>query len=368
LNRTCSELGSYLQHVTVLRTVSMRIASALDPGEVLANMLDSIDELVAYEAAAVYLLEPNIKAPGAAGGSHRVQREEARLTLRAGRVASTGIPRSAAGTQAAADSVVVAALNAQHTIARVTFEGNLELAVPLLAGGRALGALDLRCATPLSEGEVQLLELLAASGAMALRSTELYQETQRLATTDALTGLSNHRHFHELLNLEVERARRMGYPVAVAMMSVDQFKQVNDSYGYPVGDSVLCRVAQVLRAHMRRVDVVARFGGAQFAAILPDTSPDKLVVALERVRGAIEQLPPWQPEDIGTRPPTQVTLSYGGCSLAARMVDAEVLLNRADLALREAKRKGGNEGRLWVADAGPALGHAEGVASDLVDA
>jgi diguanylate cyclase (GGDEF)-like protein len=363
LDRKYGELHSHLQRLSVIRTVCMRLASALDPGEVLANMLDTIDELVSYEAAAVYLLDRNGDALGATDSLQRVYGEEVRPTLRVGRMASTGMPHAGTGTRAAEDSAVMEALNSQRTIARVTRDGNLELAVPLLAGARTRGALELRCAAPLGEGEVQLLEIFAASCAIAIRSTDLYQETQRLATTDALTGLSNHRHFRALLNLEVERARRMSYPVAVVMMAVDQFKQVNDSCGYAIGDIVLCRIAQVLRAHLRRMDVVARLGDATFAAILPNSSPEKLVIALERVRRAIEQLPPLQPEEAGMHMPTGVTLSYGGCALPPGMVNAEILLHRADLALREANRKGGNEGRLWVADSEHTPNHMEGTAS-----
>ena len=83
---------------------------------------------------------------------------------------------------------------------------------------------------------MKLVELLAAAAAVALQNAHLYQETQRLATTDPLTGLSNYRHFHDLLALEVQRARRMDYPVGLLIMDLDHFKQINDRHGHPVGD------------------------------------------------------------------------------------------------------------------------------------
>src|SRR4030095_5379328 len=100
-------------------------------------------------------------------------------------------------------STVVEAMRLQHTVGRATPDGTLELVVPLHGGGRSLGALDLRLAEPLPEDDVKVIELLAAAAAVALQNAHLYQETQRLATTDPLTRLSNYRHFHELLTLEV---------------------------------------------------------------------------------------------------------------------------------------------------------------------
>ena len=128
--------------------------------------------------------------------------------------------------------------------------------MPLRAGGRSLGALELRLGEPLGEDDVKIVELLAAAAAVALQNAHLYQETQRLATTDALTGLSNYRHFHDLLQLEVQRARRMDYPIGLIIMDLDHFKQVNDRHGHPIGDVALRQVAEQLRKRLRRTDVV----------------------------------------------------------------------------------------------------------------
>jgi len=108
----------------------------------------------------------------------------------------------------------------------------------------------------LGEDDVKLVELLAAGAAVALQNAYLYQETQRLATTDALTGLSNYRHFHDLLTLEVQRARRMDYPVGLIVMDLDHFKLVNDRHGHPLGDATLRLVAEQLRNCAVNADIV----------------------------------------------------------------------------------------------------------------
>src|SRR5207247_9657647 len=125
-----------------------------------------------------------------------------------------------------------------------------ELVVPLRAGGRSLGALDLRLAEALPEEDVKVIELLVAAASVALQNAHLYQETQRLATTDPLTGLSNYRQFHDLLNLEVQRARRMNYAVGMLIMDLDHFKLVNDRHGHPAGHEALRQRADVLRRRL----------------------------------------------------------------------------------------------------------------------
>jgi diguanylate cyclase (GGDEF)-like protein len=180
---------------------------------------------------------------------------------------------------------------------------------------------------------------------VALQNAHLYQETQRLATTDPLTGLSNYRHFHDLLNLEVQRARRMGYPVGLIIMDLDHFKQVNDRHGHPTGDLALARVSVELRSRLRRTDVLGRLGGEEFGAILPGATLHEVEIVAEKVRHAVETLPPLRGGM--TAALTPVTLSVGGASLAANVVDAELLVSCADRALYEAKRNGRNQVRLW---------------------
>jgi diguanylate cyclase (GGDEF)-like protein len=250
------------------------------------------------------------------------------------------------GSLAADDSTVAEAMRGQETIGRATDEGALELVVPLRAGGRSLGALDLRLAEPLPEEDVKIIGLLVAAASVALQNAHLYQETQRLATTDPLTGLSNYRQFHDLLKLEVQRARRMEYPVGLVIMDLDHFKLVNDRHGHPVGDLALRQVADQLRHRLRRTDVIARLGGEEFGAILPGATLHEVAIVAEKIRAAVEELPPL----VGgmTSATTPVTLSVGGTSLSADLVDAQLLVSCADQALYQAKRDGRNQVRLWT--------------------
>jgi diguanylate cyclase (GGDEF)-like protein len=269
--------------------------------------------------------------------------------MRAGRTFDEEGPLPAVeGSVPSEDSTVVESMRDLHTIGRMISPGVLQLVVPLRAGGRSLGALELRLGEALREEDVKVVELLAAAVAVALQNAQLYQETQRLATTDALTGLSNYRHFHDLLGLEVQRARRMDYPIGLIIMDLDHFKLVNDRHGHPTGDVVLRQVAEQLRKRLRRTDVVGRLGGEEFGAILPGDSLAEVALVAEKLRRAVEELPPLR-AGMATSNPTPITLSVGGVSLTADLVDAELLVSRADQALYEAKRSGRNQVRLWSA-------------------
>jgi diguanylate cyclase (GGDEF)-like protein len=293
-----------------------------------AGVLDSLSDLLTYQTAAIYLVDPESD------------------TLPRLRAAREFDGSDVEGLIAPQDSTVVEAMREGHTVGRMIASGALQLAVPLLAGGRALGALEVHLAAALGVDDVKVMELLAATAAVALQNARLYQETQRLATTDSLTGLSNYRHFHELLALEVQRARRMEYPIGFLVMDLDHFKSVNDQHGHPAGDRALQQVAEQFRKRLRRTDVVGRIGGEEFAVILPGDSLDEVSVVAEKLRRAVEELPPIEGGMAAGQ--SSVTLSVGGTSLEADVVDAQLLMSCADHALYEAKRNGRNQVRLWT--------------------
>lgn len=353
LQRTYAELRRHMQRLTVLHEVSTGILAALDLDEVMASMLDSLGQLASYETASIYLLDVLAVSVSAEGPGTVVPSDSLpRLRSRGGGKRSSarvGALEVDENTFAPDDGAVALAMRSQQTVVRPAGPGDgFEVVVPLRAGGRALGALQLCGTAEPSEEDVRILELLAAGGGVALQNAYLYQETQRLATTDSLTALFNRRHFDELLALEVDRARRMGYPLGFIMMDLDHFRLINDRYLHAGGDVVLMRVADVLRSRLRRTDIVGRVGGEEFAAILPGALLEEVAIVGEKVRHAVEELRPFSDEaDVPTLP---VTLSVGGVSFPGQSVRAEHLVNCADRALYEAKHRGRNQVRLWPDD------------------
>jgi two-component system, cell cycle response regulator len=167
---------------------------------------------------------------------------------------------------------------------------------------------------------------------------EANQQLRQLSITDGLTGLFNHRHVHELLHEEHERAKRSGEPLAVVMLDLDRFKQLNDTHGHPTGDVVLGETARLLRENAREVDMIGRYGGEEFIAILPGADEDAAIHYAERVRGAVEQ---FVYRDAGKE--IHMTLSAGVASGDPLDFDApDELIKQADRALYEAKDSGRN--------------------------
>lgn len=172
---------------------------------------------------------------------------------------------------------------------------------------------------------------------------EANRKLEELSVTDALTGLSNRRHFDRLLASEWSRSARRGSPFAVLMIDVDLFKRFNDRYGHPAGDACLRSIAEVLKAFTRRSgDVAARYGGEEFVVVYSDMPPDVAARMVESIRQGVEGLAiPHEDSPVG-----RVTLSIGVATMiASREARPEALVQRADEMLYEAKSGGRNATR-----------------------
>ena len=172
--------------------------------------------------------------------------------------------------------------------------------------------------------------------ALYQRSTFAALRAMRLALTDPLTGLGNHRHFHERLQRELARAEQEGAALSLCLVDIDDFKRVNDRFGHPRGDSVLRQVAQILGATTREADYAARYGGEEFAILLPKTSPADARLLADRIRARVRDIVV-EPGD-GFR----ISASIGVADFPVCGLDAKTMLGAADTALLWAKRRGRN--------------------------
>jgi two-component system, cell cycle response regulator len=211
--------------------------------------------------------------------------------------------------------------------------------LPLVATDRILGTLvaGARRRGALGEDALRMLEVLAIQAAQAVLRAQLFEQTERLATTDALTGLANRRTFQARAGHALAQARRYARACSVLVTDIDHFKVVNDTYGHPAGDDVLRGVAQMLREQARDTDVVARYGGEEFAVVMPETDLRGAQVIAERLREAVAARV--FPTELG---PVHVTLSVGLAASPADGSEVDALVQLADQCLYQAKRQGRN--------------------------
>jgi len=186
-------------------------------------------------------------------------------------------------------------------------------------------------------GGFYLMMLTNAFGYLLLSREKLQSELARLETTDALTDVPNRRGFYQALGPWMALARRPGLPTAMIILSLDQFKRVNDSYGHAAGDAALKTMVETCKKQLRDSDLMGRLGGAEFAIQLPRTGLEDAMMVAERIRRAIEAMPVK-----AERAMIKLTASMGVTTIRAE--DSTVsLFKRADEALQAAKVRGENQ-------------------------
>ena len=180
-----------------------------------------------------------------------------------------------------------------------------------------------------------MLKNLCSLASVAIENARVYERTERLAATDSLTGLFNRRYFHRALERELSRGKRGKGNVALIIIDIDHFKKINDTFGHPMGDVVLKKIAKILQKVQRKGDVLARYGGEEFVILLPEASRMGTKDFAERVRKAVSSshLHPGGPRG-------KVTLSLGWALYPEDTENAEELMVLADRALYFAKNTG----------------------------
>jgi diguanylate cyclase (GGDEF)-like protein/PAS domain S-box-containing protein len=213
------------------------------------------------------------------------------------------------------------------------------IGVPLKVHGRVIGFISLFSGTVnfYSINDAERLKPFANQAAIALENARLYSETQLKADTDELTGLKNRRSFFEMGSREIERAIRFKHPLAALMIDLDNFKDVNDNFGHPVGDRLLKELADVFKGKLRNVDLIARYGGDEFIVLLPENDIKAATDVAERICHSIAKI-----RIETTQGKAKVTASIGVAILDKGMTTLSALVEHADRALYNAKKFGKN--------------------------
>ena len=210
--------------------------------------------------------------------------------------------------------------------------------IPLKVANTVLGIMGFAGIKKLSRNHRTLISTMANQIALSLKNLAEHQRIQELATTDELTGLHNRRAFQKALDRELRRSRRYQKSLSLIMLDVDGFKSINDTYGHQQGDTVLKFLAACLQGAVRDIDFLARYGGDEFAIILPETKAAEAVILAERLKRMVRDCP----FTIGGIRHT-ITLSAGVTDISKEMIDTEwTLVNRADKVLYLSKEQGGD--------------------------
>ncbi len=211
--------------------------------------------------------------------------------------------------------------------------------LPLLRGEQVLGTIVLASSEAgcYPQATIEMLRVIGQQVSVSLQNARMYNSMELRATTDGLTGLTNHRAFQERFATLHALAERSGQKFSVILTDIDHFKSVNDTYGHPVGDAVLRRVAAVFAGRSRKVDIVARYGGEEFVLVLPGTDATGAEVFANKLReeiaGQVMQ------SDAG---PFHVTISMGVAEYPGDSKSRQELIEKADQALYHCKRNGRN--------------------------
>lgn len=329
----------YRHQAETLQEATKDLVSALDVNVVLDRVLTNLQSVIRYDSVCLFLYNE----------------EKTRLAAVASRGFSS--PEKVSGleivtnplTRKVEDTRRVLILQDAHSDPRFDRVGDADhvygwMGVPLIWHDQMIGLLtiDSREIGAYSEKDADLAQAFANQAAIAIQNSRLYEKSERMAVTDPLTGLFNRRHLFELAQNEFSRFQRYGSLLTVVMMDIDHFNRVNNTYGHIVGDIVLREVAGRLRACIRQVDIIGRYGGEEFMVVLTETQPLTSIEVAERLRHAVSDEPV---RANGHSVP--VTLSIGVATVSADCLELDAVINRADKALYQAKDNGRNCVFVW---------------------
>ena len=210
----------------------------------------------------------------------------------------------------------------------------------LTADKKVTGAIAaLSISENLTQKEIDYLEQLTQQASATINRANSYAETLKYATLDALTGLNNRRQFETRLNQEISAAKRQKTPLCAMMVDIDFFKKINDTYGHANGDKALKKLAEIIKVQLRESDIASRYGGEEFAIILPNTRLDEAYFVAERLRNTVEK----STVEINHKNTNKINLTISiGLSQYEQNSERDKMFNDADNALYQAKKNGRN--------------------------
>jgi len=338
----------YMQEIDILNTAAEKITPVKEPDMLYEAILETSVHLIAAEKGSLMLIDSDasyLTIKAARGINKRLLSE---IKIRegegiAGKVFREGIPLVVEDIEMSKDVLAKR---------KPKYKTGSFISLPLKIGAQTIGVLNISdkiTGEVFSKDDLILLRSFASYATIALERSNYYSLVGRLrelSITDSLTGLFNRRYFEDRFFEELQRSKRHNLSFSLAMIDIDDFKLFNDTEGHLAGDDVLKAVSNVAKECLRVIDVIARFGGEEFAVIMPQTSKEEAFLVAERIRTEVKEriLRTWD-----AYPREHLTVSVGIATFPFDGEDRKELLRNADKALYRAKMEGKDKIVLWVA-------------------
>ena len=330
------------KELSALYEVAKNLGADLDLSATLGLILSETKRVVNYHTGIIYLWEEedNVLRPTAIRSPFAKQLKNIFYPLGeglVGHVAKTNQPKIVYDSKADPELRSIPGIN--------QFLRSL-LVIPLSMENKLIGVVAVGKKEPYAFGpkQMQVLGSLGGQAAVAMANAILYKRIEKLAITDGLTKVNNHRYFYQRIEEEAERWRRYQTTYSLIMLDLDYFKRFNDKYGHRAGDTALFNLATILKASTRSIDVVSRYGGEEFAIVLPETDAAHARLVADRICQAIHDNYFSISED---QPPVHVTASIGVATCPVDSTEVNEIIELADKALYYSKETGKNKVSVW---------------------
>lgn len=325
----------------MLNDIMRFVTAAMPPDQLLSKVADSLRNYFCAQAVAAFTVQ---RLPNLNKTSEVLARNFSRNDME--RLRDIFLDRWPVASDETGGDVYTLNLSERQQAFSVSFSGGKTLYVlPLFSQEFLQGVIALLWDYD-RQGDAylrmdELMRTVAAQTALGLERHHLYTGVEKIGLTDELTGLFNRRMFNYLMEREINRSRRYTRPFSLVMIDIDHFKKINDTWGHPAGDAILRELGALMRENFRKLDVPVRYGGEEFACLLPETPLEEAIQVAERFRIVVEQN-----AFRHGRQRIPVTVSLGVAAVGggpnADTMTAEDLLRFADRALYQAKQNGRN--------------------------
>ncbi len=326
-----TETRRFVKTLEIVNEVSAIITAIMELDKLLKKSVSLIKNRFGYDNVAVMLKRGNYLEMTVYNGYKDVDSKKVNEALKEGKGITTWVMKHVRPVRIdniAEDKRYVGVVDGPRS----------EIAVPLKAPMGVVGVLNVEKDgyASLDDYDLKVLTIIGAHLGVAIDNAMRYADTERIAMTDAMTGVYNYRFFITHLEKELNRAKKKGYSVSLLMVDADNFKWYNDTYGHLVGDKVIQQMVELLEDSVRRGDLVTRYGGDEFIVILPGANKEQAVSIAKRIRDKVAK------HEFVKDAEKPLTVSVGIATYPEDAEDLFVLLDKADKALYKAKHAGKN--------------------------